>query len=514
MSGNGAAGAADGSVSGVRITDLHKRYGDTLALDGLTLSARPGEVLGIAGPNGAGKSTMIKVLAGEVTADSGAILIDDVDWSPAIGASRVAIVHQEPQVFPNLTVADNLLVGRERRRFIRHGLNDYERRLMEDLAIADVADQRLESLPLAVQQRTEIARALAQDARVFLFDEPNSALTEDESDDLFRRMRRLADAGRVVILVSHRLAELVAQCDRVAIILDGRCRTELSGDGLTQDAIARELVVGRTQRAAASAVARREGGSAGASLVLSGWTHQQGEFRDIELDIRTGEIVALVGVEGSGARELVRSIAGFEKGSGRIEVAGRQGSRAVAAGTGFVAADRQESLFSNLSVGENIVSRLSGEITSFLGALRRARMAQLAAKFRDSFAVRVHNLAQPIRSLSGGNQQKVALAAAIIKRPEVLVLEEPTRGVDVASKAEIYMLMREYASDHHAIVMFCTEVPEVYEAADRAHVVSDGRLSPPLFVAQYGDVESLASDITRLERHGMVEALAMTAAPD
>jgi ABC-type sugar transport system ATPase subunit len=209
-------------------------------------------------------------------------------------------------------------------------------------------------------------------------------------------------------------------------------------------------------------------------------------------------------VEGSGARELVRSIAGFERGTGHIEIAGRGGGGAVADGTSLVSSDRQTSLFTNLSIGDNMVSRLNREITRRFGALRFGRMLEIAHGLRDQFRIKAASVRLPIRSLSGGNQQKVAIAAAIVRRPEVLVLEEPTRGVDIGSKREIYRLMREYASEGHAVIIYCTEVPEVFEVADLAHVVSDGLLSDPLVVVDHPDVEALARAVTRLERHGAV----------
>ncbi len=237
------------------------------------------------------------------------------------------------------------------------------------------------------------------------------------------------------------------------------------------------------------------------ALRLTGWAHGRDQFRAIDLDVPERRIVAIVGVEGSGARELVQSVAGFERASGTIEVAGETGRDAVATRTSLVSADRQMSLFSNLSIGENMVSRLSGEITSFGRALRYGRMLEIAHELRDQFQVKAASVQLPIRSLSGGNQQKVAIAAAIVKRPHVLVLEEPTRGVDIGSKREIYRLMREYAADGHAVVIYCTEVPEVFEVADLAYVVSDGSLSAPLVVADHPDVEALARAVTRLERH-------------
>jgi ABC-type sugar transport system ATPase subunit len=498
----------DSSTSGVSLNGVSKRYGDTIALDRLDLEARPGEILGVAGPNGAGKSTMVKILAGEVGADSGEIHLDGRPWQPALDRDRVAAVHQEPQLFPNMSVGDNLLVGREDTRFMRPRLDPAERALMSDLAISEFANRTLGTVPLAVQQRTEICRALARDARVFLFDEPNSALTPDESRDLFRRIHALAQAGKVVILVSHRLAELVAHCSRVAIILDGRCAALLEGEALTQEAIASELVVGQAKRDVKDAFRSETVQERPTALRLTGWDHQDGEFAAVDLHVRIGDILAFVGVEGSGARELVRSVAGFEPASGQIELRGRPGAAGIASDTAFVSADRQQSLFTNFSVRDNVVSRLGKEIAGVSGALRRGRMARIADAARDKFQIRTSSLNVPVRSLSGGNQQKVAIAAAIVKRPEVLVLEEPTRGVDIGAKAEIYRLMREYAQDGHALIIYCTEVPEVFEVADVVYVVSDGRLSEPIVVMAQPDVEALARAITRLERHSTQPAAA------
>src|SRR3954447_4796165 len=224
---------------GIVIRELRKRYGDTHALDGLDLVAHPGEVLGVAGPNGAGKSTLLRILAGEETADSGEVLLDGERFT---ATDTVAVVHQEPQLFPNLSVGDNLLVGREGSRFLRPRLNAGERGLMAELGIASSAHRPLDVCSLATQQRTEIARALARDAKIFLFDEPNSALTDEESNELFREMRALAERGRIVLLVSHRLADLAAQAERVAVIRDGRVAALLEGERLTQEGIAQELV--------------------------------------------------------------------------------------------------------------------------------------------------------------------------------------------------------------------------------------------------------------------------------
>jgi ABC-type sugar transport system ATPase subunit len=513
VDGGTLEGPAPGAVeAGLRIRDLRKWYGDTRALDGLDLDARPGQILGIAGPNGAGKSTLIKILAGEVVEDEGGIQLDGAPWNKHVDSDRVAVVHQEPQLFPNLTVGENMVVGREGGKVFWPELSEPDRVLMSDLAILEFRERPLGAVPLAIQQRTEIGRALARAARIFLFDEPNSALTQEESNDLFRRMHALAAAGRIVLLVSHRIAELARHADRVALILDGRTTQILEGEDLTQENIAAGLVVGQAARELDTATAARGEEERASALRLTGWTHHGGEFSAVDLHVRAGEIVAIVGVEGSGARELVRSVAGFERASGSIEIGGADRPAALTERTALVSPDRQASLFTNLSISENLVVRLDHEIAVRGAALHQGRIRRIARQLRDQFRIVAKSLEVPIRSLSGGNQQKVAIAAAIVKRPEVLVLEEPTRGVDVGSKREIYRLMREYAGQGHALIIFCTEVPEVFDVADIGYVVSDGELSDPLLVMEYADVEALARAITRLERHTVTPTDASLAA--
>ncbi|MCY3662280.1 MAG: sugar ABC transporter ATP-binding protein [bacterium] len=520
-------------VSGgsIVIEGLHKRYGDTVALDGLDITVQPGEILGIAGPNGSGKSTMVKTLAGEVMADRGRILLDGAERDAAELAAQVTIVHQEPQVFLNLTVAENLLVGREHRKILNRRIDAAESELLADMGLSAHADTPLEHLPLAAQQRTEIARALAQDARIFLFDEPNSALTEEESEDLFRRMHDLANSGCLVILVSHRLHELVVHADRVGMIIDGQCRVILSGDDLTEERVARELVVGVAKGGEAGAQALK-GDMAGAraggeqdsvALRLSGWTHRDGGFSDIDMSVGLGEIVAISGVEGSGARALVHSLAGFAPATGSLRVGvdstaeangdGRS-TKAATEQVGFVGANRAENLFFNLSVGENLLSRLTVDISDRLGLLHPRTMRDAANHLADQFQVKAGSVDDPMGSLSGGNQQKVVIGAATATRPKVLVLEEPTRGVDVGSKSEIYRLLRQYADPEgqlglpgmeghgEAVVLYCTEDAEIFEVADRVYVIAQGRISGELNLSDYDDVESFAADRVHLEAGG------------
>jgi ABC-type sugar transport system ATPase subunit len=504
----------------MELRGITKTFGETRALQGLSLELRSGEVLGIAGPNGAGKSTLIRILAGEEQRDQGDIVVNGVSWSPGDPEDRVAVVHQEPQLWPNLTVAQNLLVGREPSAYAFPTLPPADRALLHQLDIDGYADQPLAECPLAIRQRVEIARALARDARFFLFDEPNSALTEEESDRLFAFIHDLANRGCVVMLVSHRLGEMVAHCDRLVVIRDGRVAATLVASGLTEAAIARELVLGyqavgtdsgvataiddAAPMAATAAAAPTSGDAAGAEpavFSVEHWSAVDGAFSEVSLAVARGEILALVGVEGSGAREMVASAAGFAVATGSASVGALDGRQAIVEGTAYLPADRRGMLFANLTVGDNLVMRLGApDIAVAGGFLSRGRLRATADDLVARFHVRTASSRAPLTSLSGGNQQKVAIAAAIARQPTLLVLEEPTRGVDVGSKAEIYRILRAYARAGHGVLVFCTEIPEVYELADSVQVVDGGRPGPRMAVAAFGDLTALADAIASGER--------------
>ena len=489
-----------GDAQGVRVNGLKKRYGATVALDGLDLEIRPGEVLGVAGPNGAGKSTLVRIIAGEERADAGEFIFNGRPWSPALDWRAVAVVHQEPQLFPNLTVAENMVAGREGGGAAWPKPTSGDLQIMDALGLRSVRNSTLGDCSLAMQQRTEIARAVARDARVFLFDEPNSALTDVESDELFREMHQLAESGRVVLLISHRLGDLVRHCARVAVVRDGRIRAILSGDALTEDSLARQLVTEGTG-VTSPASSRGSGRTAEAAPMFSvrRWT-SPGAFRDIDFSARAGQIVALMGVEGSGARELLRSFAGLERTTGGIGLAGATDFdlRRLRA---YVPATRVLSLYSNFSVRENLLARLGvPDIAGPLLVLKKNLMATLAEESVKRFLVKTPKTTLPIRALSGGNQQKVALAQAVNCSPELLLLEEPTRGVDIHSKNEIYHLLRDYAATGKVVIIFCTEVLEIFEVADCAFVVAEGRLSSQLTIADYRHVEQLATDVAQFEQ--------------
>ncbi len=485
---------------GISLRGVSKSYGATTALAGVDLDLTPGEVLGIAGPNGAGKSTLVRMIAGEERPSGGTLTLNGAPWSPSDDWHAVAVVHQEPQLFHNLTVAQNVMVGREGHKHRLPRLCAPDLAVMQAFGIGHLRNRALGDCSLATQQRTEIARAVARAATVFLFDEPNSALTNEESDALFAEIRKLAEAGNIVVLITHRLQDFVRHCTRVAVVRDGRVGAILSGDTLTEDHIARQLV---TDTATATISARnRASTTTGAPVfTLQNWSHPRA-FRGIDLVGASGRIIALMGVEGSGARELLRSLAGLEVCTGRLDISGATGQAGLDRFTAYVPATRAQSLYSNYTVGENLLVRLGKpQIAGFAMALRKRQMQQLVSDAVTRFKVKTGSTSQPIRSLSGGNQQKVAIAQALIGNPRLTLLEEPTRGVDIHSKGEIYRLLRDYVAQGNSVVIYCTEVLEVFEAADEVRVMSEGHLSAPLSIADIAHVEELASQINHLESH-------------
>lgn len=498
------------AVGLVELDGLHKSYGVTSAVQGLSLWTRPGEILGIAGPNGAGKSTTMRILAGEEEADAGVIRIDGNPWPLIDRRRQVAVVHQEPQLYPTLTVTENLLVGRETSGTRRPRAGTKERELLSRLGLEKFSDRPLDRCSLVVWQLTEIARALLRDARLFLFDEPNSALNEPESQQLFEHLLRLrAEARASVVLVSHRLSELATYCDRVVVISEGKCSAVLEGAGLTAERIATELVADTAADSAppdtpAGRAARThesdtpQAASDAPVLKLRDWRHPYSVFTVDALDVFAGKVTAFTGVEGSGARELLRSIAGMEPGRGHRAITDSRGG--AQSSVQYVPADRAVSLFPNFSVGSNLISRQpSSVIASYGGILQRRRANALGRDLARQFEVKAASSRVPIGTLSGGNQQKVAVAAAMARRPRLLVVEEPTRGVDVRTKAELYKLLQAWAQEGNAVLVYCTEVPEVFEVADVVYAVNHGRLSEPVEVADHDDVTSLAAVLASLE---------------
>lgn len=480
---------------GLVVTGISKSYGSTQALRRLDLRAPRGEITGIAGPNGAGKSTFVGILGGELRADGGRIAIDGQPLGGAAKPGRVAVVHQEPQLFPNLAVWENVVVGHEAGLWFRPSLPKRVEQLLDDFALTPFRDAELATVPLAAQQRVEIVRALARSVQVLVFDEPNSALSEAESSELFAYMRRLADEGRVVLLVSHRIGELVEHCASVVVILDGEDRVVLRGAELTEKEVARRLVDDSSKRPAEEQRQQRSSGGERHpnTLVVKG--SAASPHANVEVRFPPGEVTAFVGVEGSGARAFVQALGASRAGDRSLRFVSAEGAAAIVPRVEFVPAHRQESLFPNLSVAENIASRLAREITGPVDVVSSRRVGVVAERARMGMQIKVGAMHDPIATLSGGNQQKVAIAAAIARDPALLVLEEPTRGVDIGSRAEIYRILAEYAEIGRTVCLYCTEIVEAYRAAHRAIVFQNGRIVADLVIADFENVRELSHRI-------------------
>lgn len=476
---------------------VEKSYGATRALAGLSMRLRSGEIVGIAGPNGAGKSTLTRMLAGEEKPDRGEISL--VRNGTVVGEcwQHVAVVHQEPHVWPNMTVAENLSVGRESGWLGKVRPPARSEAVLSRLGILQYADYQLGDLSLAIRQRVEIARAMLSGADVFLFDEPNSALTDEESEALFATMSELINDGRIVLLITHRLNDFVRCCGRVMILRDGLIACELEGAEVTENAIARELTAHTataSQDGARARFAEPPPSNARTVLDIRGWTDDGGAFRDVSLELAAGSITVLSGVEGSGARELAQAIGGYRKLRNKDRVAGS------GLGVTYLAANRRDTVFPNMSVAENLISRRGWqELCRPVPFLKPGRMERAAAHGIKRYGVKTGSPDHPITSLSGGNQQKVVLGAAMEQDTEILVVEEPTRGVDISSSRDIYLLIAEYAASGKAVVLYCTEVQETFQIATTVVVLSRGRIAGRVPLDEVGSVVDLAQVLAGYE---------------
>jgi len=469
---------------------ISKRFDAVQALSLVDLNLRAGEILALVGENGAGKSTLLKIMGGDQAPDAGRILLDGrkVAFASPAGARRqgIRLVGQEPEIMANLSVAENVYVGAlprrggrffDRRRLVASVGADIKR-----VGLAGALDPRQLGRTLSPAQRqiVEILRALCGAPRVVAFDEPTSSLSDRETEALFRLIRRLAVEGMGVIYVSHRLREIFAIAQRILVLRDGR----VIGERTTQETNEAELVrmmVGRDLSALFHHSKRAPGATV---LSLRGVT--TADVEDVTLDVRSGEVVALAGLVGAGRTELARAIIGDTPiVAGEIRVDGtpivlRSPADAIRAGLCLAPEERKtQALLMKRSVRDNISLAVIGLI-SRLHVIRRAEERRIAAKFARDLNIRAYSLDQEVSKLSGGNQQKVVLARWLARRSKVLILDEPTRGVDVGAKADIYAIIDRLAAEGAAILVISSELPEVLGVADRIVVMQRGRVAGEL----------------------------------
>jgi len=501
--GNAPAGdQASQQASAAPVLSLRhaaKSFGAVRAVVDGSADLYPGEAHALLGENGAGKSTVVKMLAGVYQPDAGELLIDGrpvVLHSPAAARDAgLAVIYQEPTLFPDLTVAENIFMGRQPLRAGRR----IDRRLMrgEATALFGRLGVRLDpericrGLSIADQQIVEIAKALSLDARVIVMDEPTAALSAAEVARLFDMVRALCAGGAAVLFISHRLEEVFEICQRVTVMRDGRHVLTSELAGLTADDLVRAMV-GRqvTQRTGSG------GRQPGQEILQVDRLTREGVFTDISLRVRAGEIVVLAGLVGSGRSEVARAIFGIDRyDAGAVTLAGRalrkaSPAAAMAAGVGYVPEDRrQQGLVMDMSVQQNMALASLDRLRT-AGLIRSAAERAFATGWAQRLRLKYGRLTDPVSRLSGGNQQKVVLAKWLGRQPSLLIVDEPTRGIDIATKAEVHGLLVQLAADGVAILMISSELPEVLANGDRILVMREGRLT-----AEYPRVEATEEKI-------------------
>ena len=497
--------------------DINKRFQGVQALSAATLEVDPGEIMALVGQNGAGKSTMIKVLTGAYRRDSGSILFagQPIDFTSPQAAQRggISTIYQEINLVPFRSVAENVFLGREHRRY---GLLDWSRmnteaaELLRRFAVAIDVRRPLMEFSTAIQQMVAIARAVSFKAQLVIMDEPTSSLDEREVAVLFDVMRRLRAEGVAVIFVGHRLDELYRVCDRVTVMRDGRTvmvspMADIGKLNLIAAMLGRDLETVRAHSTGFSAAHAAAG-----EVVLSAEGLRIGrKVRDARVEVRERQIVGLTGLLGSGRTEVARAIFGADPpDAGTIEISGRpvspqEPAEAIALGVGYCSEDRKaDGIVPDMSVRENMTLGILPRLTS-MGIVDEARQREIVDKFMKRLAIKASSAEQKIRELSGGNQQKVLLARWLCTDPKLLILDEPTRGIDVGAKAEIQALIRELADQGLGVLMISSELEEITEGADRVFVLSDGRT-----VADLSHAEASAGAIIAAMAHGDAEALA------
>jgi rhamnose transport system ATP-binding protein len=468
----------------VALADVSRSFGAVRALRGVSLTLTGGRAHALLGENGAGKSTLIKVLAGVHRPDSGQLLVDGQPTrfaSPADAkAAGVAVIYQEPTLFGDLSVAENVAMGRHPTR--RGGMIDtaamreQAEKLFARLGV-DIDPRRpARGLSIADQQLVEIAKALGSDARVIIMDEPTAALSGTEVRRLFGVVGALREHGAAVLFVSHRIDEVFELCQEATVLRDGGFVWSGPLHEQTPDSVVR-LMVGRDL----DALFPKQEVAAGDTVLSVRRLTREGVFTDVSFDVKAGEILALAGLVGAGRSEIARAVFGVDKpDGGQVLVRGkriRAGSPGVAmsAGIGFVPEDRrQQGLVLDASIERNAALASLNRL-SRLGFVRSRDERSLARDWAVKLQLKFSRLTDPVGVLSGGNQQKVVLAKWLSRRPAVLIVDEPTRGIDVGTKAEVHRLLSELAAQGVAILMISSELPEVLGMADRVLVVREGR---------------------------------------
>ena len=474
------------SAPTLELSRIAKTFGSVVALTNGTLALHPGSIHALVGENGAGKSTLVKIIAGLYQRDSGSFTLEGttVDFTSTAQSKSagIAVIYQEPTLFPDLSVTENIFMGRQPikslGRIDRKKMHAEALGLFERLGVKIDPDRPTQGLSIADQQIIEIAKAISLDAKVLVMDEPTAALSGVEVERLFAVARSLRDEGRALLFISHRFEEVFDLCDTVTIMRDGAYISTSPIADTTVDEIVRQMV----GRDVASLFPKIDAPLGDEVLVVSNLT-EPGEFHDISFSVRAGEIVALAGLVGAGRSEIARAIFGVDPyKSGTVTINGariprRNPAAAMSLGLALVPEDRRrQGLVLESSVTKNATLAIRSALAKF-GFITSFVENASARSWANKLEVKTSALDTEVGTLSGGNQQKVVLAKWLATNPSLLIVDEPTRGIDVGTKAEVHRLLSELAVEGLAIIMISSELPEVLGMADRVLVVHEGRIT-------------------------------------
>ncbi|MBR2688966.1 MAG: sugar ABC transporter ATP-binding protein [Aquamicrobium sp.] len=511
-----AGAAADAARPVLELSDVRKRFGGVVALNGVSFSLRAGEVHALVGENGAGKSTLIKILCGIVKRDDGQIALDGTAYEPHSPADAKAhgiqVVHQEFNLLPYLSVAENICFEDIPRK--RFGVVDYKavydkaRQALARIGLDDIDVRRpVETLGVAHRQLVEIARALMGESRILILDEPTATLTARETERLFAIIDGLRAKGVAIVFVSHHLNEVFANCDRVTVLRNGESVMTADIADMTREKLVASMV-GR-QLAAQMAETRNLDASSRIALSLKNLRHPASPHADgVSLDMRYGEILGIAGLVGAGRTELLRAIFAADLPlSGTLERDGQprrytSPKAAIRDGIGFLTEDRkEEGLILAMSIAANVSLANLGKV-SRAGLLDAEAETRLTEKLGKEIKLKYGKTADAASTLSGGNQQKVVLAKWLANDPKILLLDEPTRGVDVGAKAEIYALLRGLADKGLALLVVSSELPELITLCDRILVMSKHRIAGEVAREDFSEERILSLAYKDENNHG------------
>jgi ribose transport system ATP-binding protein len=499
----------------LEVVGASKSFPGVKALDDVRLDLRHGEVLALVGENGAGKSTLMKLLSGVYTPDSGEFFLDGeqltITGPKQAQELGISIIHQEFNLMPDLTIAQNIFIGREPRSaglfLSERALNRRTRQLFDRLGLALEPDELVGGLTVAKQQMVEIAKALSYNARVLIMDEPTAALNDAEVDTLFALIRRFTTAETGVIYISHRMHELKQISDRITVLRDGRYVDTLDTAPTPVSEVI-SLMVGREITGE-----QRQGEESGPRetvLKVEGLS-TKGHLKDVSFELRKGEILGFAGLMGAGRTEVARAIVGADrKESGRITLYGAEvsiGNPAEAAklGIGYLSEDRKQlGVLLERNVRENVVLASLADYVGALGFVKSGTIDKVARDYVSTLRIKTPSTAQLVKNLSGGNQQKVVIAKWLAKDCDVLIFDEPTRGIDVGAKDEIYALLNQLAAGGKSIIMISSELPEVLRLSHRVAVMCEGRLTAVLDNVD-ATQENIMDYATRFSAEGTVK---------